>query len=150
MAAVTLAIIAMYCVKNRLLYHSLTPPGAKIAPFLRTYSDLYIYPPRLLTWNVLLTQKLSKLYILASFRQSWLAFWSISFVPMQVLFLCVCPISLFFVILYRKFQRIDIIWFLLPLLPLGIVYTSPIVFSARRALHPLLPIVILAGTVSMD
>lgn len=146
--------LALYVYSNLVRFGAPTPPGARQAPFLTDYLQLYVYDPRRHPGSIveLLSSRLTLAALENAFDDVHHAFERIDYVLEGAALLTALPVGL--VIFWRSrtdesgLHRLSL--FLSVFGALFIAWIGPVVFSEGRTLHGLVPVMTLAVVMTAE
>lgn len=148
------AVLALYVQSNLARFGHTTPPGARQAPFLTDYLQLYVYDPRRHPGSIvdLLASRMSLSNLENALDDVFHAFSNIDYVLEQQALLALLPVGLF--VFWRSrtddagLHRLSLGLALFG--ALAIAWIGPVVFSEGRTLHGLVPAMTLAVMMSAE
>ncbi len=147
-------VLGLYVQSNFARFGGATPPGARQAPFLTEYLQLYVYDPRRHPGSIvdLLTSRVALTNFENAFDDVYRAFQNIDYVLAQEALLWMLPVGLFAFWRSRTddsgLHRLALTLALFG--ALVIAWIGPVVFSEGRTLHGLVPAMTLAVMMSAE
>lgn len=151
---VMLGAVGLTLASNLARFGTPTPPGARLAPFLLEYGQIYRLDPRRSpgTLGELIHARLHASVLRAAIDQVVAAFTHITYVLSPTILAAALGIGLL-VLARPRTDRAGLHRLTLALVLLGaplIAWASPVVFAPWRTLHGLLPAMVLAAVLSAE
>jgi hypothetical protein len=146
--------LGLYVASNLARFGTPTPPGARMAPFLGSYLDIYVWDPSRRPGRILelLASRLDRAQLEAAVERVRGTFDQIDYLLRPEVLPAALALGL--LVLFRpRADRGGLHRLALALVIVGsvtIAWLSPVVFSEGRTLHPLLPAMALAAFASFE